>query len=229
MEKRGLQPRGVRLDSGDLAKLSVQAKQLFADIAAKTGSKLHEFSQVVASDDLSIKKIRAMNGEHAIDSFAVGTKLITCYEQAALGMVCKLCSLEDDPRIKFSESLEKSTLPGRKQVIRATAETDGALKRVDIICQREETDLGPHPTVYAIHKYGEPLSLHLTEQQPLLLSSAEHPEAFRFDPKASKAQVDSSVAEYQLQLELKETRVFISARLRDSLLSLRAKLTKTAK
>ena len=227
MERRGLLPKGIRLDSGDLAKLSIQVKKIFADISAKTDCKLQEYSQVVASDDLSIKKIKAMNGEHSIDYFAVGTKLITCYEQAALGMVCKLCSLDDDPRIKFSETIEKSTLPGRKQVIRATVEKDGVQKKIDIICQREEKDLGASPTVYIIHKYNDPIMLHLVEQHPLLLSINEHQEVFKFDPKASKEQVERSFAEYKPQLDSKEEiHVYISSKLRDSLLALRAKLAK---
>ena len=226
LERIGKIARGIRLDSGDLAKLSIEVKKIFQEIGAKSHSKIAEYSRVVASDDLSIKKIKAMEGKHSIDFFAVGTKLITCYEQAALGMVCKLCSLNGDPRLKFSETVEKSTLPGKKQVIRALIEHNGVKRRIDVICEIEEKSLEQSAVIYLIHKYDDPVTVSPIEQEALLLDCSAQAESFVFNPIASKTRVEASYKEYEEQLARKEGNfVYISSRLRGTLLKVREKLS----
>lgn len=84
-------------------------------------SKGHDFSQmkIVASNDINEKTLNELNANnHKIDVFGIGTNLVTCQAQPALGMVYKVVEFQGTPRMKFSEELEKITLPGPKSVVR---------------------------------------------------------------------------------------------------------------
>ena len=105
---------GVRLDSGDLLEKSRQVRRILDDHG------LHD-TKVVASGDLNEYKIEELiAGGAPIDSFGVGTDLVTSRDVPALSIVYKLVETEADgvvqPKTKFSE--EKVYWPGRKQVFR---------------------------------------------------------------------------------------------------------------
>ncbi|MFT0801154.1 nicotinate phosphoribosyltransferase [Bacillus swezeyi] len=107
---------GIRLDSGDLAYLSKKARAMLDD-AGFTDTK------VVASSDLDEYTIMNLKAQGAkIDVWGVGTKLITAYDQPALGAVYKLVSIEENGKmtdtIKISSNPEKVTTPGLKRVYR---------------------------------------------------------------------------------------------------------------
>lgn len=109
--------RGIRLDSGDLAYLSKQARKML-DEAGFTNAKIY------ASNDLDEDTILNLKAQGAkIDYWGIGTKLITAYDQPALGAVYKLVSIEDEngqmvDTIKISSNPEKVTTPGLKRVYR---------------------------------------------------------------------------------------------------------------
>lgn len=109
--------KGIRLDSGDLAYLSKKARKML-DEAGFTETK------IIASNDLDENTIINLKSQGArIDSWGIGTKLITAYDQAALGAVYKLVSIEDEngkmqDTIKISGNPEKVTTPGIKKVYR---------------------------------------------------------------------------------------------------------------
>lgn len=74
----------------------------------------------MASNDINEKTIRDLiSNQHEVDVFGIGTNLVTCQAQPALGMVYKVCEFRGLPRIKFSEEKEKTTIPGSKKVFRA--------------------------------------------------------------------------------------------------------------
>lgn len=108
---------GIRLDSGDLAYLSKEARKMLDDAG------FHQ-TKIVASNDLDEYTIMNLKAQDAkIDAWGVGTKLITAYDQAALGAVYKLVSIEDEngvmqDTIKISGNPEKVTTPGLKRVYR---------------------------------------------------------------------------------------------------------------
>ncbi|GKT16350.1 Nicotinate phosphoribosyltransferase [Aduncisulcus paluster] len=115
----GYQPIGVRLDSGDLAYLSKASRALIDNIADKFDFPKLRLSKIVASNDISEEVLHSLNGQgHAIDVFGIGTKLVTCSGQPALGCVYKLVEIEGKPRIKLSQVRSKMTLPCSKQVYR---------------------------------------------------------------------------------------------------------------
>lgn len=119
LRDRGHSLSGIRLDSGDLAWLSQQARSKF-DAAG-----FPEVS-IVASNDLDEHLIESLRHQGArIDIWGVGTNLVTAADQPALGGVYKLAALRQSdgswlPRIKFSEQRAKSSIPGRLQVRRFT-------------------------------------------------------------------------------------------------------------
>ena len=78
LERRGFSSQGIRLDSGDLASLSIEAKALFKSTGDLMGIDFSHL-KVVASNDLNEKSIRELNDQnHQIDVFGVGTNLVTC-------------------------------------------------------------------------------------------------------------------------------------------------------
>ena len=74
----GYKAVGIRLDSGDLAGLSQQAKALFAEVSQRYGKDLTHL-KIVASNDINETSINQLNAQHhAIDMFGIGTNLVTC-------------------------------------------------------------------------------------------------------------------------------------------------------
>jgi nicotinate phosphoribosyltransferase len=119
LQKHGHKLVGIRLDSGDLAGLSRQARTLLDDAGFTE-------AQIVASNDLDEQLITTLKAAGAkIGIWAVGTKLVTCYDQPALGGVYKLSAIRNagetwQYRIKLSEDLVKISNPGLLQVRRFT-------------------------------------------------------------------------------------------------------------
>ena len=108
---------GVRLDSGDLAYLSVEARRIL-DEAGFTDT------AILASNDLDEHLITSLKQQGAaITVWGVGTRLATAYDHPALGAVYKLSGVRDpsgawSPRVKVSEQSAKTTYPGLLQVRR---------------------------------------------------------------------------------------------------------------
>ena len=141
---------GIRLDSGDIAYLSKEARKML-DAAGYPNAK------VVASNDLDEATITHLKQEGArIDAWGIGTKLITAYDNPALGAVYKLACLENEngnmvDRLKVSENPGKLTIPGIKRVYRIINKENGmaagdyiALESEDI--SKEKSIKLFHPT-----------------------------------------------------------------------------------
>jgi nicotinate phosphoribosyltransferase len=118
LKNRGHKMMGIRLDSGDLAYLSKEARRLLNAAGFQDAA-------VVASNDLDEHIIESLKMQQApIDIWGVGTKLLTAYDQPALGGVYKLSALRKSKRhkwkfkVKLSEQIEKTSTPGILQVKR---------------------------------------------------------------------------------------------------------------
>jgi len=110
-QMQGFQLQGVRLDSGDLADLSLKARA----ILERNG--LHKTS-IFASGNLNEYKIRDLVAAQApIDAFGVGTDMVVSADAPSLDLAYKLTEYDGIPRIKTSAG--KLTLPGKKQLFRA--------------------------------------------------------------------------------------------------------------
>jgi nicotinate phosphoribosyltransferase len=117
LRERGHEMVGIRLDSGDLAYLSIEARKLLD----KAG---FQQAAIVASNDLDEYTITSLKQQGAtIAVWGVGTRLATAYDQPALGGVYKLSAIQDgdgqwQPKVKLSEQLIKVSNPGLLQVRR---------------------------------------------------------------------------------------------------------------
>ncbi len=127
---------GIRLDSGDLAYLSKQAKKMLDSAGFSDAS-------ICASSDLDEYLIDSLKTQHAaINSWGVGTNLITSADCPSFGGVYKLAAVEKDgdfiPKIKLSENNVKITNPGNKTIYRLYDKETGKLK-ADLIALVGET------------------------------------------------------------------------------------------
>jgi nicotinate phosphoribosyltransferase len=112
MEPKNHRLSGIRLDSGDLAYLSKQARIMLDNAGL-------QYVKITVSNQLNEYVIKSLMDQQApIDVFGVGTSLVTGPPDAALDGVYKLAYAYGKPRIKLSENLKKMTLPGKKQVYR---------------------------------------------------------------------------------------------------------------
>jgi nicotinate phosphoribosyltransferase len=104
----GHQAVGVRLDSGDLAYQSKEARKLFKAVGGAFGIPGFASLNITASNDINEETLDALNKQgHEVDTFGIGTHLVTCYAQPALGCVYKLVEIQGHPRIKLSQDIEK--------------------------------------------------------------------------------------------------------------------------
>ncbi len=149
----GHTPRGIRLDSGDLAYLAIRSAQML------DGAGFHDVSIVLSSnlDELAIWQILSQIDEEAprygVDPaaltrrlvYGVGTRLITSHGHSALDGVYKLVAVEDadgamQPAIKVSDSPEKVPIPGQKRLWRVYDARRAAT--ADVVSLAEEM-IGP--------------------------------------------------------------------------------------
>ncbi|CAM5197475.1 putative nicotinate phosphoribosyltransferase [Lysinibacillus sphaericus] len=115
---------GIRLDSGDIAFLSKEARRMLDEAG------FHD-AKIVVSNDLDEYTILNLKAQGArVDMWGIGTKLITAYDQPALGAVYKMVAIENDEgqledTIKISANAEKVSTPGLKSVYRIIDRKNG--------------------------------------------------------------------------------------------------------
>lgn len=117
LREHGHELVGIRLDSGDLAWLSIEARKILDDAGFPN-------AVIIASNDLDEQLIASLNEQHArVDVWGVGTKLATAYDEPALGGVYKLSAIRTgggtwEYKLKLSEQTIKVSNPGIHQVRR---------------------------------------------------------------------------------------------------------------
>jgi nicotinate phosphoribosyltransferase len=183
LRRKGHQPVGIRLDSGDLAYLSIQAARMLNDAGFDTAS-------ITLSNQLDevtiwqiITQIQQEAPRYGVDAdklirrlaFGVGTSLITSEGASALDGVYKLVAMCDDgqwqPAIKISESPDKTPNPGHKHVWRLYDQRDNAI--ADLLSLDDEDPrtmdaLKLHHPAHQ-HKYRTLQRDQLSEIEPLLV------------------------------------------------------------
>ena len=162
MEAAGERLAAIRIDSGDLARLSKEARAAFDEAGLP-------YVKISVSNDLDEYTIQSLFAQGApIDSFGVGTKLATCDPQPSLGGVYKLSAIRGGadepwrPVIKLSEQAYKRTIPGIQRVLRFCDEAGCPVG--DMICQEgTEPQLGEMVDILDVYRSydlsGEPHDL----------------------------------------------------------------------
>jgi nicotinate phosphoribosyltransferase len=145
--------QGIRLDSGDLAELSIKARDIL-DREGKISTK------IFASSDLDEFRISEMIAKGAkIDAFGVGTQLATSYDAPAISGVYKLVGIEKDGKVSLRMKLshDKATLPGMKQLWRKSDSNGRYVEDVIALADEEppETDGSWHSLLEPVMQAGQ--------------------------------------------------------------------------
>ncbi|TVQ71181.1 MAG: nicotinate phosphoribosyltransferase [Balneolaceae bacterium] len=125
LEEQGHRLVGIRLDSGNPLTLSRKARSMLDDAGL-------DYVAISVSDQLDEERIANLRDKAApVDVFGVGTRLITGYPDGALGGVYKICDLDGQPTMKYTDEVSKRSLPGMKEIERIS-DKDGFFMR-DVI------------------------------------------------------------------------------------------------
>ncbi len=149
LKENGYKPKGIRLDSGDLAYLSKKARKMLDDAG-------YQDAVICASGDLDENLIDSLKNQGAkINLWGVGTKLITSADMPALGGVYKLSAVFEDgkeiPKIKVSDNVAKITNPGFKNFARVYDKATGKAE-ADFICLRSEEEVDQTKPLVLTHQ-----------------------------------------------------------------------------
>ena len=141
LKEKGNELIGIRLDSGDLAYLSNMARKMLDNAGFNS-------TKIIVSNDLDEKLLASLKNQDAkIDTWGIGTKLVTAFDQPALGGVYKLSAIEENgtliDKIKLSEQTIKINNPGDQQVRRFYSNNK---YRFDMIYD-ENSEIYENPTV----------------------------------------------------------------------------------
>ena len=217
---------GVRLDSGDLAYLSIEARKIL-------DAEGFPHATIVASNDLNEHLIRSLKDQGAkINVWGVGTQLATAYDQPALGGVYKLAAIRKPGeawqyRVKLSENAIKISTPGILQVRRfhgpdqeiadAIYDVSRGLPAGDVLVvdpmeithQKRVDAATPHTDLLVpVFRAGacvyDPPSLQAIQAKAQAELARFHPGVKRFDnPHAYPAGVEKGLYDFKLDLVLK--------------------------
>ncbi len=160
-EKRLPKVYGIRLDSGDLSYLSVEARKMLDDAGFTD-------AVIAASSDLDEYIISSLKSQGAkINVWGVGTNLITSKDCPALGGVYKICAEIDGdnviPKIKLSENTIKVTNPGIKKIIRLYDKDSGKIKADLITLSHEVIDSTKDLTIFDPEAIWKKMTLNANE------------------------------------------------------------------
>lgn len=216
---------GVRIDSGDMAYISKQVRKQLDDAG---------FPQVkiFASNDLDEKTILNLKMQDAkIDAWGVGTKLITAFDQPALGAVYKLVAIADangqmQDALKISSNAAKVSTPGKKQVWRISA--NSAKKNEGDWISLADEDPRQFEALYMFHPQYTYISKVVTDftARPLLQDIFVHGRQVWQEPSVQEIKalaaknLDGLWDEYKRSLNPQEYPVDMSQRLYDHKLNL---------
>jgi nicotinate phosphoribosyltransferase len=165
--KIGYRPIGVRLDSGDLSYLSKATRKALNEIGARTDPDLLK-CVILASNEINRSVLSSLREQgHEIDLFGIGTHLVTCDDQPAMGCVYKLVEAKGIPRIKLSQELSKMTIPGKKEAYRLFSEDGYGL--LDLMIRVGDKPPEPSKRVLCHHPFDHIKRVYVTPSKVIPL------------------------------------------------------------
>ncbi|KAJ3683466.1 hypothetical protein LUZ60_013693 [Juncus effusus] len=164
LNELGYRANGIRLDSGDLAYLSIESRKFFNAVEKEFNINKFGEIKITASNDLNEETIDALNKQgHEVDSFGIGTYLVTCFAQPALGCVFKLVEINNQPRIKLSEDISKVSIPCKKRCYRLYGKEGYSL--LDILTGENEPPPKVGERILCRHPFNESKRAYVVPQQ----------------------------------------------------------------
>ncbi|MEX0380363.1 nicotinate phosphoribosyltransferase [Leuconostoc sp. MS02] len=191
--------QGIRIDSGDMVLLSRKIRQLLDEAGFPN-------AKIFASNDLDEYVISDLKARGAkIDVWGVGTKIITAYDQPALGAVYKMVSIAGKNTIKLSDDMTKISTPGKKQIWRtnggdvltfATEISAGQPLLHDIFVMGRQ--VYNTPTVQAVQAYAK----NSLSKLPNRFKRLEHPDHYAITLSQQLADAKAAtIADIQLKIK----------------------------
>jgi len=164
----GKKPVGIRLDSGDLSYFSKETRKLLRRTAERFSIESFGGLSIVASNDIDEAILFSLGQQgHEIDVFGIGTHLVTCRAQPALGCVYKLVSINGQPRMKLSDEADKMTVPGRKDVYRLVGGNRHPL--VDLMIEAGKPAPKAGERILCRHPVSEPKRVYVVPKDVIAL------------------------------------------------------------
>ena len=192
LRERGHALAGIRLDSGDLAALSKEARAML-DMAG------FETAEIVASNDLDERAIQELKAAGAmIGIWGVGTKLVTAYDQPALGGVYKLAAIRSEGatewsyKLKLSNDAIKVSNPGVQQVARLR-DYEGRPSSDLLFCEELTPEIA--------RDYGDQLLLHPLFRKGARVGESEDISKARKRARKTRQDFEDREAPYEVRLE----------------------------
>ncbi|XP_078285970.1 nicotinate phosphoribosyltransferase [Rhinoraja longicauda] len=128
LNELGYRAQGVRVDSGDLLRLSLTLRTTLQQCAHRFGVSWLSHVPIIITNGITEKHLLDLQRlPNAVDAVGVGTNLVTCPLQPSLGCIYKLTQVGGKPRIKLTEDQDKMTLPGKKTAYRLFGEDDSPM------------------------------------------------------------------------------------------------------
>lgn len=165
--KLGYKPTGVRLDSGDLSYLSRATRRMLTAVGTRTNTNLSKCT-ILASNEINRRVLISLKQQgHEIDTFGIGTHLVTCDDQPAMGCVYKLVEVKNIPRIKLSQELDKMTIPGKKEAYRLLGEDGYSL--LDLMIRVGDNPPQPSERILCHHPFDHIKRVYVTPSRVMPL------------------------------------------------------------
>lgn len=168
LHQAGYRGLGVRLDSGDLSSLSKEVRKLFVRFAEQYKIPYAAEFNITASDNINEDELMRLNREgHEINSYGIGTHLVTCQKQPALGGVYKLVEIMGQPRVKVSNNVDKSTLPAKKDIYRLYDESGAEI--ADLLTISGESVEPGEISAFQVYPESKPVTVKAAQAKPMLI------------------------------------------------------------
>lgn len=203
LDEAGFERFGMRLDSGDLLSLSIEARNILKSIDKKFKTNLASKSTIIASNDINLDFLKALQSSpNEIDSIGIGTNLASFSVLKPIGFVFKLAQIEEIGLSKKTSDAKKATLPYKKTMFKASKD-----KQIYFVLAHEKEELvqGVSSKIFLVEsKTNELKRISITfDHVEKLLEKRQ----LGFDQKAYKNRISQAFADFE---STKSSEIFLA-------------------